>query len=92
MPLPVSLVLQLDKAHNRLSLGLILTWVALRFLEPVLKFRSRPDSLHMGTAYAIFLGLSLFQARAIVTRSDTSGISQYLMVAMGMAVGYSLSI
>ena len=90
--LPVSLVLQLDKARNRLSLGLLLIWVALRFLDPVIKNRSRNDSRHSGTVYALFIGLLLFQARSIVTGSDETGISQYLMVALGLAVGFSLGL
>ena len=89
--LPFSLILQLDKSQNSLSLGLLLIWVVLRFLEPILINRSRQDSRHAGTAYALFLGLLLFQARAIVTRTDQIGISQYLMVALGLAVGFSLS-
>ena len=90
--LPISIVVQLDKAQNSLSLGLLLIWVALRFLDPVVKNRSRNDNRHSGTVYALFLGLLLFQARAIVTRSDETGISQYLMVALGLAVGFSLGL
>lgn len=90
--LPISIILQLDKAKNSLSLGLLLIWIAIRFVEPVLKRSTKKDSRHMGTAYAIFLGLLLFQSRAIVTHSDETGMSQYLMVAMGLAVGYSLSL
>ena len=90
--LPISLVLQLDKAQNSLSLGLILIWVALCFLDPVIKNRSKHDSRHSGTVYALCLGLLLFQARTIVTGSDETGISQYLMVALGVAVGFSLGL
>jgi hypothetical protein len=90
--LPISIVVQLDKAQNSLSLGLLLIWVALRFLDPVVKNRSRNDNRHSGTAYALLIGLLLFQARAIVTRSDETGISQYLMVALGLAVGFSLGL
>ena len=90
--LPISIILQLDKAKNSLSLGLILIWVALRFLNPIVKNRSRNDSRHSGTGYALLVGLLLFQARAIVTGSDETGISQYLMVALGLAVGFSLGL
>ncbi len=90
--LPCSLVLHLYKTNSALSQGLLLIWVVIRFLEPVFQNRGKVDSRHLGTAYALFTGLLLFQAHTIATRADKVGFSQYLMVAIGLAVGFTLNL
>ncbi len=90
--LPCSLVLHLYKTNSALSQGLLLIWVAIRFLEPVFQNRGKVDSRHLGTAYALFTGLLLFQAHTIAIRADKVGFSQYLMVAIGLAVGFTLNL
>lgn len=89
--LGAGLILQLYRDLRELSLGLLLIWVAIRFLEQVRDHRRVPGSHHAGTVYALFTGLLLIQSRTIVTGSDELGFTQYFLVATGIASGYTLT-
>lgn len=78
-------ILQLDKSTREISLGLILIWMAACLIRGIRPNRKDSANSTLSTAYAIALGILLFQTRTVMEGVNEEGISQFLLIAGGIA-------
>ncbi len=89
--LSAGIILQLDKSTRELSLGFIILWIGICLIRGIFINRKSSENLSLSTAYAIALGILLFQARSVMKGVDENGITQFLLIAAGIAASSSLS-
>ena len=84
------IILQTEQSTKAVGLGLIILWLGVTFLIPIIYSQSKSNK-GKDTFYAILLGLLLIQARTILRIEDEFGLTQYFLIALGLAAAASLS-
>lgn len=89
--LSAGIILQLDKSTREISLGLILIWMGACLLRGIRSNRKADLNTTLSTAYAIALGILLFQTRTVMKGVNEDGISQFLLIAGGISACSALN-
>ena len=89
--LSAGIILQLDKSTRELSLGLILIWMGACLVRGIQAHRKEVQTTTLSTAYAIALGILLFQTRTVMKGVNEDGISQFLLIAGGISACSALT-
>ena len=84
------IILQTEQSTKAVGLGLIILWLGVTFLIPIIYSQSKSNK-GKDTFYAILLGLLLIQARTILRIEDEFGLTQYFLIALGLAASASFS-
>lgn len=90
--LPFVICLHAYKDTRKLAMGLLVIWLAWRLLIPlVATYRASDRSGPVLPHVTLFLALLLVNARLISLREDVAGPSQFLLIALGLVIGTTLS-
>jgi len=84
------IILQAEHSTKTFGVGLIILWLGITFLAEIIHQRSQHNK-GKETLYAILLGLLLIQTRTILRIEDEFGLTQYFLIALGLAAAASLS-
>ena len=90
--LPLIICLHAYKDTRELAVALLVIWMAWRLLIPlVARYCASDRSGPVLPLVTLFLALLLVNARVISLRDDVAGPSQFLLIALGVAIGTLLS-
>jgi len=88
--LSAGIILQVEHSTKAVGVGLVVLWLTITFLSEIIA--SQVDSQReRSSLYALALGLLLIQTRTILRIEDELGLTQYFLIALGIAAGACLS-
>ena len=88
--LSAGIILQTEHSTKAAGVGLIIIWLGVTFLAQIICSQSQSNK-GKDTFYAILLGLLLIQTRTILRIEDEFGLTQYFLIALGLAASASFS-
>ena len=89
--LSAGIILQVEHSTKQAGVGLIVIWLSINFIAHIIGSKNKPNKGEE-TLYAALLGLLLIQARSIINIEDEFGLTQYFLIAIGMATAACLTI
>ena len=85
------IILQIEHSTKKIGVGLIVIWLGITFLSKITQF-SNQSNKNLSSLYSLLLGLLLIQTRTILNIEDEFGLTQYFLIAMGIAAAASLQL